>query len=97
MNDFFHLTAGDKEVAATELPGELWAELFAEPAREAAIATHLTNGCAMPKQDGVSPVISVHKFLGSERTRLGEQICQTLDPYVRQAMDLGYDYLVLTN
>lgn len=96
MNDFFHLTVGDKEVAATELAGELWAELL-DPAREAAIAKNLSNGCTMPKQEGMSPVISVNKFLGVERVRLGEQICQALDPYVRRAMDLGYDYLVLTN
>lgn len=95
MTEFFHQKWSDKEILATELPGELWVKLFdaENPQYLYEMAPEQTAAVAQPE---VTPIISISKFMGLYTQKPNDMRCQCLMPYIRGAMDLGYDYLMLT-
>lgn len=97
MAEYFHhlMKWSDKEVVSTELPGELWVKLFDTENPQAlyevspgANPAHTTTESA--------PIISVSEFMGVYHRKPQDARCQCLMPYIRDAMDLGYEYLMLT-
>lgn len=95
MHEFFHYAqkCSDKEIVATELPGELWVKIFESENPQALfdLSPDLSN-----TQTDTTPIISVSKFMGVFLKRPQDVRCQFLMPYIQEAMDLGYEYLMLT-
>lgn len=95
MTEFFHQKWSDKEILATELPGELWVKLF-DVENPQYLCEMAPEAATVSVPSDASPIISISKFMGVYNQKPNDMHCQCLMPYIRGAMDLGYDYLMLT-
>ena len=100
--NLYHHTSQDgtlMEYASVEIPGETWLEIENQPVQKTILeASLLENRRNEPLSPSSEPIISIHKYLKVRQSSnpaapTGRML--PLDPFIRAAMDLGYDHLML--